>query len=75
MAQAHCLLDALGYKHMLKIYNTCFSTATIFTFIRLIVTLYVHCMLYFHGLAMMFVQDVSCLLRHLLVRTSVYQVT
>ena len=40
-------LDRLGYRHTLRICNTHYvSTATIITRTRLIVTLYVHCLIY-----------------------------
>jgi hypothetical protein len=43
MAHAHCMLDTLGYKHILKSCNTyCFSTATVVAWTRLSITLYVH---------------------------------
>jgi hypothetical protein len=45
MAHALCTLDIQGYKHTLRIRNTyCFSTATMVTQTRLIVTLRVHCL-------------------------------
>ena len=44
MAHDHCMLDILGYKHTLIIYNTfLLSPATIVARMRLIVTLHVHC--------------------------------
>jgi len=44
MAYAHCMLDTWGYKHTLTICKTyCFSTTTMVTRKRLIVTFYVHC--------------------------------
>jgi len=45
MAHEHCMLDTYGYKHTLRICNTCcFSTATMVARTRLTVTLYVHCL-------------------------------
>ena len=42
VAHAHCMLNTLGYKHTLRICNTCcFSTATMVARKRLSVTLYV----------------------------------
>ena len=46
MAQAHCMVDTLGYKHTLRICNIyCLSTAMMVAGKRLSVTLYVgvHC--------------------------------
>jgi len=46
MAQAHCMLDTLGYKHILRICNVyCFSSAMMVAEKHLNVTLYVgvHC--------------------------------
>jgi len=46
MAQAHCMLDTLGYKHTLRICNIyCFSTAVMVAEKRLNITLYeeLHC--------------------------------
>jgi hypothetical protein len=43
MGRALCTLDILGYKHILKVCNTCFfPTATMVARTRPIVTLYVH---------------------------------
>ena len=45
IADAHCVLDNVGYKHALRKYNTyCFSTATMAVLPRLTLTLYVHCL-------------------------------
>ena len=53
MAHAHCMLDTLGYKHTLRLYNTYrFSTTTMVARTRLNFTLYVHCLsLFFCTLA------------------------
>jgi len=41
MAHALCMMDVLGYKHILRICDTyCFSTATMVARTRLKVTLY-----------------------------------
>jgi len=41
MAHAHCMLDNVGHKYILRICNTyCFSTATMIARIRLVITLY-----------------------------------
>jgi hypothetical protein len=43
-AHAHCTLDTQGYKHILRICNTCcFSIVTMITRTRHIVPLYLHC--------------------------------
>jgi len=44
MAHALCVLDKQVYRHTLRIYNThCFSTATMVSWKRLNVTLYLRC--------------------------------
>ena len=43
MAHAHRVLDTQGYRHTLRMCNTyCFSTASMVTRTRLIVTLFIH---------------------------------
>jgi hypothetical protein len=43
VAHALCMLDGYGYSHTFRISNTyCFSTTTVVTRMRLIVTLYVY---------------------------------
>jgi hypothetical protein len=50
-ARAHCILDTQGYKHTLKICNAYrFSTATMVTRTRLIVTSYVNSVLFLSSL-------------------------
>ena len=45
MAHAHCMLGTKGYKHTLRICNTCcFSTVTTITRRHLSVTLYEQCL-------------------------------
>jgi hypothetical protein len=44
-AHAHCMLDNLGHKHTIRIcYTYSFSTATMVTFTRLSVKVYIHCL-------------------------------
>jgi len=43
MTHAHCILNTYGYKHTFRIRNIyCFSTATMVSWNRLNITLYVH---------------------------------
>jgi hypothetical protein len=45
MAREHCMLDNWGYRHTIRVCNTCcFSTATVVVRTRLNVTLYVRCL-------------------------------
>jgi len=45
MAHAHCMLDNSGYKHTLRVCNTCcFSTTSMVARTRLSVTLHWRCL-------------------------------
>jgi len=51
IVHAHCMLDAYGYKHTLRIYNTyCFSTATMVVRTCLNVTSYILCLSCYYSL-------------------------